>query len=121
MQVGDAVVAINGQLVGPNRSPQELLVHQADEEVQLTIEEAESRERRVVTVKALPDEHNARYRERVNNNRQTVHTLSEGRVGYIHIPDMGSNGYAEFHRGYLSEFDYPALIIDVRWNGGGNV
>ena len=34
---------------------------------------------------------------------------------------MRSEGYAEFHRGYLSEFDYPALIIDVRWNGGGNV
>jgi len=121
VQVGDAVVAINGQLVGPNHSPQELLVHQADEEVQLTIEGAESQEKRVVTVKALPHEHNARYREWVNNNRQTVHTLSQGRVGYIHIPDMGSNGYAEFHRGYLSQFDYPALIIDVRWNGGGNV
>ena len=121
VQVGDAVVAINGQLVGVRRSPQELLVHQADEEVQLTLEEGESQEKRVITVKALSDEHDARYREWVNNNRQTVHTLSQGRIGYIHIPNMRSEGYAEFHRGYLSEFDYPALIIDVRWNGGGNV
>jgi tricorn protease len=34
---------------------------------------------------------------------------------------MGSEGYAEFHRSYLAEFDYPALLIDVRWNSGGNV
>ncbi len=93
----------------------------AGNEVQLTLEEAETGETRVISVKALSDERQARYREWVESNRRTVHELSGGRVGYIHIPDMGGRGYAEFHRGYLAEYDYPALLVDVRWNGGGHV
>lgn len=121
VSAGDAVLAVNGQRVGAKRSPQELLVNQADNEVQLTIEKAESKETRVITVKALSDETSARYREWVEGNRRTVHEVSQGRVGYIHVPDMGPNGYAEFHRSYLAEYDYPALLVDVRWNRGGHV
>ncbi len=121
VHAGDAVIAINGQRVGPNRSPQELLVNQANNEVQLTIEDATSKETRVITVKALSDEHPARYREWVENNRHIVHEKSQGRVGYIHIPDMGGEGFAEFHRSYLTEYDYPGLLIDVRHNRGGHV
>ena len=121
VSVGDAVLAINGQRVGPARSPQELLVNQADNEVQLTIEDATTKETRVITVKALSEEQPARYREWVENNRRIVHEKSQGRVGYIHIPDMGGRGFAEFHRSYLAEFDYPGLLIDVRFNSGGHV
>jgi tricorn protease len=121
IRVGDAVLAVNGQRIGRTRSPQELLVNQAGCEVQLTIEDGESGETRVVTVKALSDERPARYREWVENNRQKVHELSQGRVGYIHIPDMVLDGFAEFHRGFLAEYDAPALLIDVRWNTGGEV
>jgi Uncharacterized protein related to the periplasmic component of the Tol biopolymer transport system len=118
---GDVILAIDGQQVNAEHGPQELLVNQADSEVQLTIESAESGETRVVVVKALSTEMPARYREWVEHNRKVVHETSNNQVGYIHIPDMGSNGFAEFHRGYLAEYDYPALLIDVRWNGGGNV
>jgi tricorn protease len=118
---GSAVLAINGQRVGPDRTPQELLVNQAGNEIQLLLEEAGSTETRTVVVKALGYEMSARYREWVEQNRRTVHEASQNRVGYIHIPDMGSHGYAEFHRSYLAEFDYPALLVDVRWNSGGHV
>ncbi len=118
---GDAVLAINGQRVGPGRGPQELLVNQAGNEVQLTIEDGKTQETRVITVKAASDETPARYREWVEDNRRTVHEKSDGKVGYVHIPDMGANGYSEFHRNYLAEYDYPALLVDVRYNGGGNV
>ncbi|MFZ1752525.1 MAG: S41 family peptidase [Caldilineaceae bacterium] len=73
------------------------------------------------TVHTLANERAARYRAWVNDNRRRVHEASDGQVGYVHIPDMGSGGYAEFHRGYLAEVDKPALIVDVRFNGGGNV
>ena len=119
--VGDAVLAINGQQVGPGRSPQELLVNQANNEVQLTIEDATSQEKRVITVKALSDEQPARYREWVENNRRIVHDKSQDRVGYIHIPDMMGDGFAEFHRSYLTEYDYLGLLVDVRHNRGGHV
>jgi len=107
--------------VGPNRSPQELLVNQADSEVQLTIEDVSTKETRVVTAKAIDEEQPARYREWVENNRRIVHEKSDGQVGYIHIPNMMGGGFAEFHRGFLTEYDYPALLVDVRFNGGGHV
>lgn len=76
---------------------------------------------RMVTVHTLSTEQHARYRAWVNGNRKRVHEATNSQVGYIHVPDMGSAGYAEFHRGYLAEVDKPALIVDVRFNGGGNV
>ncbi len=121
VRVGDAVLAVNGQRVGRARSPQELLVNQAGCEVQLAIEDGASGEVRSVTAKALGNERAARYRDWVEQNRQRVHELSQGRVGYIHIPDMVQSGFAEFHRSFLAEYDAPALLIDVRWNGGGDV
>ena len=117
---GDAVLAVNGQRVGRARSPQELLVNQAGCEVQLTVEDGERGEVRTIIVKALSSEREARYRDWVKRNCQRVHDLSQGRVGYLHIPDMFARGFAEFCRGYV-EFDRPGLIIDVRWNGGGHI
>jgi tricorn protease len=121
VQVGDAILAVNGQAVRADRSPQSLLVNQAHNEVQLTLEVADSEEVRTISVKALGDETPARYREWVEQNRRIVHESSQGQIGYIHIPSMGNDGYAEFHRGYLSEYDYPGLLVDVRWNTGGYV
>jgi tricorn protease len=76
---------------------------------------------RVVMIKTLRNDRGARYRSWVEANRKWVHEQTQGRCGYIHIPDMGPHGYAEFHRGYLAEIERDALIIDVRHNGGGNV
>ncbi len=76
---------------------------------------------RTVVVKAIHSEAPANYRHWVNENRRKVHGASNGRVGYVHIPDMGPSGYAEFHRGYLAEVDRDGLIVDVRYNGGGHV
>lgn len=118
---GDAVLAVNGQRVDAEHTPQELLVNQAGQEVQLTVEDAETAEIHTVTVKTLHSDYPARYREWVEHNRQYVHERSQNRVGYIHIPDMSTNGFAEFHRSFLTEYDYPALLVDVRWNSGGHV
>jgi tricorn protease len=87
----------------------------------LTIEDGVSGEVRAITVRALGSEHGVRYREWVEANRRKVHELSQGRVGYIHIPDMVQRGFAEFHRSFLAEYDAPALLIDVRWNAGGDI
>ncbi len=119
VQPGDQLIAVNGRRVGREVSPQELLVNQAGNEVLLTF--AGEEEPRTVTVKVLRSEASARYREWVEANRQRVHEATDGRVGYVHIPDMGPRGYAEFHRGYLAEVEREGLIVDVRFNGGGHV
>ncbi len=82
---------------------------------------AEPPESWTITVRTLSGEQPARYREWVEANRAAVHQASEGRLGYLHIPDMGARGYAEFHRGFLSELVREGLIVDVRFNGGGHV
>jgi len=76
---------------------------------------------RSVIVRAIPEEASIRYRRWVDANRRFVHEATAGRAGYVHIPDMGPRGYAEFHRGYLAEVDCDALVVDVRYNGGGHV
>ena len=121
LAIGDLVLAINGQTLGPDVTPAQRLVNQAGNEVLLTVRRAVDSEPRTVTVKALGDERPARYRDWVDANRETVHQATEGRVGYIHVPDMGPDGYAEFHRAFLVEYDRDALIVDVRVNGGGHV
>ncbi|MBS1251936.1 MAG: Tricorn protease [Anaerolineales bacterium] len=121
VEPGDRLVAVNGRRVSREPSPQELLVNQASNEVLLTFAGDDGEEPRTVSVKTLRSETPARYREWVDANRRRVHAATDGRVGYLHIPDMGPHGYAEFHRGYLAEVNREGLIVDVRFNGGGHV
>jgi tricorn protease len=100
--------------------PARLLVNQADQEVELTIRRGDG-PARTITVKAISDEQPGRYRDWVEANRARTHERTGGRVGYLHIPDMGPHGYAEFHRGFLAEYDREGLVVDVRFNGGGHV
>ena len=118
---GDILLAIGGQRLSETVSPGELLVNLASQEVQATFQSADDGEKRSVTIKVLRSERELRYREWVSRNRQYVHEKTDGKVGYVHIPDMSRHGYAEFHRGYLAEVSYPGLLVDVRYNGGGHV
>jgi tricorn protease len=100
--------------------PQQLLVHRADAEVTLTVQGADG-VTRSVPVRAAKSETAARYREWVEANRRRVHDATSGRAGYVHVPDMGPRGFAEFHRLFLAEADRDALLVDVRFNRGGHV
>ena len=117
---GERIVAINGQRTSRERPPQALLVHQAGTKVEIALAAADGATRSVV-VTTLADEVPARYREWVERNRAWVHERSKGRVGYFHLPDMMSAGFAEFHRYFQVECDRDALVVDVRYNRGGHV
>lgn len=118
---GDHIVAINGQRVCEHVSVDQRLVNRAGQEVELTVVDADSGEVNTITVQTLRSEFRARYREWVTRNRDKVHQASGGQLGYVHIPDMGPFGFAEFHRAYMSENTKMGLVVDVRYNGGGHV
>ena len=117
---GDVIHAIGGVPLTRDLSPDEALVNAAGRDLSLVVGSGK-KERRRVLVRALRDERMLRYRAWVEANRKFVHDRTNGDVGYLHIPDMGPWGFAEFHRGYLSEFARPALLVDVRYNRGGHV
>jgi len=79
-----------------------------------------SRLRRVVVV-PLRDERRLRYQDWVAGRRGLVRELSQGRLGYLHIPDMMGEGWADFHRDLRTEMARDGLIFDVRGNSGGHI
>jgi len=117
---GDHLLAVGGQPLSARRSLFELLVHQAGQPLQLTVR-TPGGAKRLVAVTALSNETPLRYRDWVEANRARVLEETGGRVGYLHIPDMGAHGYAEFHRAFRNEVDRDGIVVDVRWNGGGHV
>jgi tricorn protease len=125
VKAGDRLLAINGHRLSQDYPPGAALINQAGQEVCLLIlpqaTEGLDPTSRQVTVKALHSETLLRYRQWVENNRRIVHAATDGRIGYLHIPDMGMWGYAEFHRAFLAEIDRLGLIIDERFNRGGFV
>ena len=118
---GDYLLTINGEKLDKNNSPYKLLLNQAGNEVFLRVQNGKTGKIKSFYIKTLKNEMPLRYREWVENNRRFVHEKTNGRIGYVHIPDMGPLGFSEFHRYYLSEFNYEGLIVDVRFNGGGHV
>ncbi|HEY9773773.1 MAG TPA: PDZ domain-containing protein [Planktothrix sp.] len=118
---GDVIVAVNGRAVSKEYTIDELLINNANREINLTVAGTKSGERKNIVARTLRTETTLRYRQWVNANRRYVHEKTGGRIGYVHIPDMGPVGYAEFHNGYLSEVHRDGLIVDARYNRGGHV
>jgi tricorn protease len=119
---GDYVLAINGRELAAPTNPYELLVGAAGSLVELRIaDNAAGANARSVIVEPLTDEGELRYLKWVLGNRARVEAASDGRIGYLHLPDMGADGIYEFIKWYYGQIRKQGLIIDVRGNGGGNV
>ncbi len=122
VKVGDYVLAIDGDELKANDDPYRMLRNKADNPVSLTVNSKPTLEGSlVVSYRPITDEGNLIYLDWVTRNRKRVEEATGGRVGYIHIPDMGANGIREFIKWYYPQIDKEALIVDVRANGGGNV
>ncbi len=122
VDVGDYVLKIDGVELDGSTNPYRLLENKADKLVTLTVNDTPSlRDAREVVVDPIKSEVQIRYFDWVEHNRHYVDSLSNGRIGYIHIPDMGSSGLNEFVRMFYPQLDKEALIVDERGNGGGFV
>jgi tricorn protease len=120
--VGDYVLAIDGEELKATDDPYRLLKNKADNPVQLTLNKTPTMQgARTVTYRPITDESNLIYLDWANGNREKVSKATNGRVGYLHLPDMGANGIREFIKWYYPQLNKEGLIVDVRANGGGNV
>jgi tricorn protease len=117
---GTRILAVDGVPVEEDRPLESLLVGHAGRPVRVDVQR-DGEEPDVVHVEPVANDTPIRYRSWVAEMRQRVHDATDGRVGYVHVPDMGPSGYAAFLRDYLAEADREGLVVDVRYNGGGHV
>ncbi|MEE1787931.1 PDZ domain-containing protein [Streptomyces sp. SP17BM10] len=117
---GDAVLAVNGRPVDPVTGPAPLLAGTAGQPVELTVAGKDGTDQRHPVVVPLADEEPLRYHDWVAGRRAETRELSGGRLGYLHIPDMQSAGWAQLHRDLRSEMAKEGVIVDIRENRGGH-
>lgn len=119
---GDYIVSINGKPTNEEDNIYKLLAGKAGVLTELGINSKPSLAgARTIVVNPIADEYPLRHLEWVLGNIRKVEEATDGKVGYIYVPDMGPEGLNEFARYYYPQLDKEALIIDDRANGGGNV
>lgn len=119
---GDFIISINGKDVSRLTNIYQGLMGKANQTIELRVNNKPSATgSRKLFVKTIDDESQLYYHEWVQQNIAKVSQASGGRIGYLHIPDMGPEGLNQFARYFYPQLDKEALIIDDRGNGGGNV
>ncbi len=122
VEEGDYLLEINGQELNGDDNPFRLLRHAGPGPVELLVGKKPAFEdARGVMIKPVSDEDNLIYLALIESRRRMVDKMTGGRVGYIHLPDMGVRGIAEWVKWFYGQIRKDALVIDVRSNGGGNV
>ncbi len=119
---GDYLIAIDGQDVTLEINPYRLLQNKADQIVTISVNsKPTTKGAREYQIKPVKSEFDLNYLTWVEHNRKYVEEKTNGQVGYVHIPDMGANGLNQFVKMYYAQLGKKAIIIDVRFNGGGFV
>ena len=119
---GDYIVAIDGIPTSSVKNIYQLLVGKANVLTELSISSSASATgARKVVVSPIDNEYPLYHYNWVQENIRKVSEATNGKVGYIYIPDMSAEGLNEFARYFYPQLDKEALIIDDRANGGGNV
>lgn len=120
---GDFLLAVNGAPIDPAKDPWAAFQGLAGKTVTLTVSEKASLDdsAREVVVTLLSSDTNLRYRAWIERNRKYVADKTDGRVGYIYVPNTGIDGQNDLFRQFYGQRYKAALIIDERWNGGGQI
>ncbi len=118
---GQYVLAINGRKLTGKENPYRLLQHKTDP-ITLTVNsKPRMKGAKEVTFRPIFDESKLLYLNWVKGNLARVDKATEGRVAYLHIPNMGADGIYEFIKWFYPQVRKEGLVVDVRANGGGNV
>ncbi len=119
---GDYILAVNGNPLDPSKDPYAAFEGLAAETVLLMVNDEPTMDgAREILVETLASEVRLRNLEWIEQNRQYALEASDGRIGYIYVPNTGSNGQTELVRQFNYQHALDGLIIDERWNGGGQL
>ena len=121
VRAGDYLLAIDGTELRAPVDPFSLLVGKQDFTLRLTVAGSPGGKRRDVVVQPVKNELSLREQAWIDHNRELVDTASGGKVAYIYLSDMEELGMDQFVRQFYAQIDKQALIVDERWNGGGNI
>ena len=120
VSVGDYITAINGQSVKSVANIYELLENTSGKQVKLTLSKSSSGKKSwTTTVRPVASETSLRYLDWISSRAAMVDKLSDGRIGYLHLPNTAVPGNRELFKRFLPQITKDALIIDDRYNGGG--
>lgn len=121
-KAGDFIVAIDGVPTNTVKDMYSLLVGKANVPTEISLNsKPQLAGAHKVVISPLAEEYSLYHYNWVQDNIKKVDKASNGRIGYIYIPDMGPEGLNEFARYFYPQLDKEGLIIDDRANGGGNV
>ena len=122
VQEGDYLLAVNGVPLDTSVDPWAAFQGMANETVQLTVNRKPTREGATnILVQTLESEGRLRNLAWIEANRRHVEEASDGKIGYIYVPNTGRDGQSELVRQYQAQFRKPGLIIDERFNSGGQI
>lgn len=119
-KVGDYLIAVEGRDLAPPDSIYAAFESTAGKRVRIRLAaDPTGKGARDVVVVPIASERSLRYRAWVEGNRRAVERLSDGRIGYFHLPNTAGAGYTSFNRYFFPQIDKQALLVDERYNGGG--
>jgi tricorn protease len=122
VKAGDYVLAVNGVAVDVTKDPWSAFEGLADKTIELTINDKPSLDgARNIIVKTMSDETRLRNLEWIESNRKRVDEATGGKIGYVYVPSTGIDGQDELVRQFRAQFNKEGLIIDERFNNGGQI
>lgn len=121
LKVGDVITAVNGRATAAAPHLLDLLRGQAGRQVLIEVKQGERTVQRIVTPVAQMRENQLRLNDWRVSRARAVEQASQGRIGYVHLRAMGPADIADFVREFYAANDREGLIIDVRYNNGGNI
>lgn len=119
IRAGDCILSVNGTPVSSDADIQQPLEGLAGQAVVLRIAPASGGPAREVTVVPVASEARLRNLDWIEGNRRRVAELSGGKLAYVYLPDTGAGGFTNFNRYFFAQTDKQGVVVDERFNGGG--
>jgi tricorn protease len=122
VQVGDYILAINGADVTAGKNFYSYFENTAEKIITLRVSSsADGNNSRTVKVVPIASEVALRNRDWVEGNMKKVSEATNGQVAYVYVPNTTTEGHEYFKRYFFPQANRAAIIVDERFNGGGQL